>query len=536
MAKLKPRVVFSDHPEKDYMCRAYSPNEDLNNLWTATIPGTKNLGGVLEIPRECLEQAQGFVDRFGLEVVNNSTKDSNSNHIQIKHHMAYDYQREGAEALLRKGRYMLNYEMGLGKTLSTILALKEYKPEKTLIISPAMVRLSWADELKKWWPNHSKISIIDASRKAPDGDIVIAGYKTVKSVLRKKHKWDAIVADESHYVMNAGSERSVNIRQLTQANPNAMTAFLTATPITCEPLNLHNQLDMLWPGRMGSTGEFASYYCGFEENAWGKKYSGLNEDHAQELNERLQHMALRVTKHEVADIMPPFIVTPLRIRPHSTFNVKELTNQLLRTDRHNAKVDRIVERFGREKRSVAAEWAANAVQSGSAIVATYYRKAAKGIVAELEQGNRGNYKIFHFDGDTSIPKRRSIVEAALKSKNSILVCTMSSVKEGINTLTGFENALVAEMYYTPGLMLQFLGRLHRLNGSCNVTLLMFEGSWEEIIAFRLQERMRANGMLQRSAVTGEALNAAIDGDESKEEAFESMREIAAGRIEEDVYC
>ncbi len=111
---------------------------------------------------------------------------------------------------------------------------------------------------------------------------------------------------------------------------------------------------------------------------------------------------------------------------------------------------------------------------------------------------------------------------------------MASVKEGINTMAGFDNALLAELYYTPGMMTQVLGRFHRLSGACNVAILSIEGSWEEIISFRLQEKIRASGMLQKSAMAEEALNDALDEDE--DEAFESLRKVAAEMVEEDVYA
>lgn len=217
--------------------------------------------------------------------------------------------------------------------------------------------------------------------------------------------------------------------------------------------------------------------------------------------------------------------------------MKELTNQLLRHDRHNAKVDGIIGKFGGAKREHAVEWAQNSSRSGGRVaVLTYLRSTAQGIAARLRTANRGKYQVFHFDGATTIKKRREILDAALKAPKSILVCTMASVKEGINTMAGFDEALLAELYYTPGMMSQVLGRFHRLSGACNVSVLVFEGSWEEIIAFRLQDKMRAAGMLQRNAVAEEALDAALEDDETEEEAFETLRSMAADRVEDDIYA
>lgn len=536
MARLQQSsVIFSDDPELSYMARAFCPSEELSELWHTAIPGVVTRGGVIYVPIDGLGQATKYAKNNKLEVLCNVSEPPVTP--TLKHKTAYPYQIEGAQRLLANGRYMLNFEMGLGKTLSTIVALKKAKAQETLIVCPAMVRLSWADELGKWWKKHPEAGLVTMNKSIPDTPIVITSYECLSAALRKRTKFDAIVVDEAHYVMNATANRAQAVRKVCSSptSHGSIVAFLTATPITNEPLNLHNQLDIMHPGRFGSKGAFASVYCNTVSNEYGQKYHGLNETHAEDLAARLQHVALRVTKHEVSHLMPPFIVTPIRIRPRARFNVRDLTNQLSRTDRHNAKVDRIIGLFGNEKRDHSVEWAARAANGGERVcVLTWLRSTARNIAVELERGNRTGLQILHFDGAMSVEKRRAVIEQALSRPRSILVCTMASVKEGINTMAGFDNALLAELYYTPGMMIQVLGRFHRLSGACNVAILSIEGSWEEIISFRLQEKIRASGMLQKSAVAEEALNGALDEDE--DEAFESLRKVAAEMVEEDVYA
>ena len=64
----------------------------------------------------------------------------------------YDFQRDGVQfAIQKQGRCLIGDEMGLGKTIqaiATAAAFREAWP--VLIITPAVVKLNWAEELEMW--------------------------------------------------------------------------------------------------------------------------------------------------------------------------------------------------------------------------------------------------------------------------------------------------------------------------------------------------------------------------------------------------
>lgn len=64
----------------------------------------------------------------------------------------YPFQREGVlYALQRTGRCLLADEMGLGKTLQAIAIASCYRSKwPLLIVTPASLRLNWADESEKY--------------------------------------------------------------------------------------------------------------------------------------------------------------------------------------------------------------------------------------------------------------------------------------------------------------------------------------------------------------------------------------------------
>jgi hypothetical protein len=543
--KLAPKIFFANS-DRPYMASAHGGDEDLSLLWHSAIPGHKLVGGVHQIPAEMIPRAVQLADNCGFASENGHQRDIVSISPTIKRSYGkrpYEPQKWAATKILEEGRYMINFEMGLGKTLVAILAMKGIKAKSVLIVCPAMVRLVWEDEFGKWWKKHPDVFVFDEGKKKLDNSpIVITSYALLPKLFKLRPTgWDFIVADECHYLENSSAGRSYEFRKVTIANPNAYLPVLSATPITNEPANLQNQLDILWPGRVGSMLDFLDHHAERKPNPYAQRgfdYFGLNDVYADELRERLSHMAYRLTKHEMAEHMPPFVISTIRVKVQRSFNVRDLTNQLLRTDRHNVDIrSSIIGRFGAAKQNHAAEWAYRAAKSGDRVcVLTHLKRTAKGILSQIGRENKGGVTLFGFDGDTPIPKRRKIVELALKTSRSVLCCTMHSVKEGLNTMAGFDDALLAELYYTPGVMSQVAGRFHRLSGACNLALLTVEGSWEEIVAERLRKKMEAAGALQRSGVAEEELIGALNEEEDEDEAFAKLRLAAAGRLEEDVYA
>ena len=54
------------------------------------------------------------------------------------------------EALRQRGRILIADEMGLGKTIQAICVAMAFQQFPILIVSPAVVKYNWIDELEKW--------------------------------------------------------------------------------------------------------------------------------------------------------------------------------------------------------------------------------------------------------------------------------------------------------------------------------------------------------------------------------------------------
>lgn len=181
------------------------------------------------------------------------------------------YQKLIVDNILYNKRTAVFAGMGLGKTASTLEAIRQIKavrPSLTvLIIAPLRVAQStWPDEVRKWDSfRHLRVSVICGSAKArrdallSDADIYTINYENIPWLVEElKGDWffDLIVADESTRL------KGLRARQGTQrAKALAKVAFksegfveLTGTPAPNGLLDLWGQLWFLDKGaRLGKS-------------------------------------------------------------------------------------------------------------------------------------------------------------------------------------------------------------------------------------------------------------------------------------------
>jgi SNF2 family DNA or RNA helicase len=128
---------------------------------------------------------------------------------------AYPHQIEGGKYLAANGRVILGDKMGLGKSLTSLIACDMLKSQRVLIVVPDDVVSNFAHEVYKWAPHRQVISLgkmSKAERAAGltllgmlDSFVVILNY----SIWRKDNslldalidiKFDTMIIDEAHNV------------------------------------------------------------------------------------------------------------------------------------------------------------------------------------------------------------------------------------------------------------------------------------------------------------------------------------------------
>ncbi len=199
--------------------------------------------------------------------------------VKAKEFIPHDYQRHCIDKLIENPRYGLYIDMGLGKTIITLSAIKHLRDymflaRKVLIIAPKKVaENTWQSEAKKWkHTEHYTFSAIMGSEKKrieaiyAKADIYVINRDNVTWLIDfLKHEWDfdTVIIDESTSFKNPKAKR---FKSLTHILPRVDRLIeLSGTPSPNGIQDLWAQVFLLDEGeRLGK-----SFY-GFRQRFYSK--------------------------------------------------------------------------------------------------------------------------------------------------------------------------------------------------------------------------------------------------------------------------
>ena len=199
----------------------------------------------------------------------------------------YHFQEEGVRfGLARGGRCLIADQMGVGKTLQAIAISSCFLDEgPLLVVVPASLRLTWAQELERWLPqlqprhlhiifgSADKFSLLHLAREFPyagaaagarvaaagAGDapvqVVITSFHMLSLLSREVHavRWGSVVVDESHTLRATCNKQEVAMTSNTISivKRTRRAVLMTGTPSLSRPFDIFHQVDALKPGILG---------------------------------------------------------------------------------------------------------------------------------------------------------------------------------------------------------------------------------------------------------------------------------------------
>lgn len=441
--------------------------------------------------------------------------------------------------------FILNFEMGLGKTPTVIEVLRLKGIRDVLIVCPAMVRKNWIRELHQWWPQTASQSGGMKTATAPTPDLTnttftkelpapvsaldsaaiaiteittgdeAENYRYVPGItivsyglLHKlpKIQVGAIVFDELHYLQGENAARTVACIRLLRDNPHAWCAGLTGTLISNEPVSMWKPLDVLFPGRFGTRNQFGARYCKADVGSFGSKYFGVNPDFVEELRERLDRFSVRATKREpeIARLLPPFTV---------------VTAETSRTARLNDAADFAIDSYRQGTRKLA--------------VLTHLKKSAAYIAARIRKAVGPECWVGLVTGDDGVKARDVLLSTARDFTGpTFLVATMHAVGIGID-LTWSEDVTFAELDYSPTIVAQAFGRFSRLSGVHGVLVRVLLDGAGDPVGDSLANKVRAMGSI---IAAGQAESGIANATQGVEEVLTAEEKAALLQsMSEDMY-
>ncbi|MBS3079066.1 DEAD/DEAH box helicase family protein [Candidatus Pacearchaeota archaeon] len=190
----------------------------------------------------------------------------------IKKNLVYElpHQPEGALRILREfnGNALLADEVGLGKTITTGLILKECIErgfvKRVLILTPPSLVDQWVAELKEKF--EIDFGIIENENDWEKYNLAIASIDRVKSYDRENKKfkheqchnisWDLLIVDEAHKLKDRRTTRWKFVDKIQKKR----FLILTATPFQNDLIELYNLLHLLKRGHLGTVNQFKGQF------------------------------------------------------------------------------------------------------------------------------------------------------------------------------------------------------------------------------------------------------------------------------------
>lgn len=257
--------------------------------------------------------------------------DSDSNFSKLK-----PYQRAAVAYMLSESQsfaptkethkaFLLADVPGLGKTMQVIAYLTREAAinpakNKAIIVCPASIKDNWERELRFFYDDFWKITIVNGGKHKfldslsdKDNNLIIVNYDLIQSknlVLSQLQKFqpDYFVCDEAHYLKNAQAKRVFSVKILLKNWLKLHTIiYMTGTPITNRPKEIHSLLVMLNPSCLGPYSQyypFARRYCAGKEGKWGFEANGSSNEEELKLRLQASGILIRRKKEEVLTQLP----------------------------------------------------------------------------------------------------------------------------------------------------------------------------------------------------------------------------------------
>jgi SWI/SNF-related matrix-associated actin-dependent regulator 1 of chromatin subfamily A len=362
--------------------------------------------------------------------------------------------------------------MGTGKTIQVAGLLNLLNPQRVLIVTPASMKIVWALELRKWLVDRRvSIHVIKGSTKRADlprDGVWIVNYELLGRFCEAIGELDLLVLDEAHYIKNRGSQRTKAAHLLSRSAKRKI--LLTGTPLLNRPEELWSLLHFLRPLDWPNFYKFAHRYCGPVRTEWGWDFSGASN--LEELSTRLRSgLMMRRLKQDVLSQLPPLsrALVPLSVSRSGVLDelVKEagydpfhLPDTLEGSEIPFESISKIRHELGRVKVQPAIQFILEQAEGYDEkfVIFAHHRAVLKELALNLP----GSVLV---TGETPEPDRLAAIErftsdAAIR----YFVAAIHAMGVGI-TLCAASRAIFVEQDWTPAILRQAEGRLHRIGQS-----------------------------------------------------------------------
>jgi len=426
----------------------------------------------------------------------------------------YPYQWQGIKFLMDNDHALLADDMGTGKTVMTIVALKiliqQTKVHHVLILCPPSVLYEWKRHLDEWAPELTSYLIRSPQKEVRKSlwetpmHVYVTTYDMLKgdienSILPKGslEHFDVVVLDEAHHIKNMKSKRFRAIKQL---QPKRRWA-LTGTPVQNKIEDLASIFEFVYPG----------YLTSFDLRP-------------EQIKERIKPHFLRRRKKEVMPELPPKIYEPIELELDEEQDVAYRQAEAGIREELSALGDKVTKQHIFAKLTILKQICNFAPRKSSSPKTESLKERIEEIIASGEKENIGNgnkviifsqyvnegvsklekllepYGVAKIVGGQTDAVRRNEIEKFKKRKDvPVLIASVRSGGEGLN-LTEASYVVHFDHWWNPAVMWQAEDRVHRRGQTKGVNIYSY---WmKDTIDDRIRQKLREKGILFEKIVDG----------------------------------
>jgi SNF2 family DNA or RNA helicase len=409
--------------------------------------------------------------------------------------MLRKYQVEGVSFLLSHRRSVLALAPGVGKTPTTLVALRDASVLRVLIVAPKSVVHHWENLAMAWWPDLwtfigtgtakqrtvVREDVWTRGRTAPTA--LIINYEAMRQDIEalSKIQWDAVVFDEAHRLKNrqAQQTRAANV---IAKHPHQWVWLVTGTPILNRPEEIWSLLHLCDQHRFSSYWAWVrSYYeTSMESYGWGpqrravEQLGDLRDGALDSMRSELGDVMFHRSLEECLPHLPPVTNTLIDVELdpeerklyeallHKTW--ADIEGEILLIPNEVARMTRLrqvvsdVEILGATRTKPGSKIAAaleliSDLEPEQVVVLTWSRAAAERVAEECDGA------FIHGGVDTGV--RQQILGKFVSGEIRILAGTLATLGEGVDGLQVARHLIRLDRDWTPARNDQAVARLRR---------------------------------------------------------------------------
>lgn len=322
--------------------------------------------------------------------------------------------------------------------------------------------------------------------------------------------FNVVIADESHYLKNYNAKRTKALSPFLQKSKRVI--LLSGTPVMSRPAELYTQLAIIRPDIFYSFRVFAERYCDPKILFTHTDYSGASN--IKELHTLLSNtVMIRRLKSDVLTELPAKLRQKVEIpvvNEHCR-SIKKLYYEVKRKksyfkDVHSEVAGLEVEAAAKKmesdmfmsraysltskaKMKGVCDYVSYLIQSDCKFIIFAHHLEMLDMIEE--QTVREKVKYIRIDGSTTQDQRYNGVQAFQSMQDcKVAILGILAAGQGI-TLTAASTVVMAEMSWTPGIMIQAEDRAHRIGQekSVNIHYLFGPGTLDEYIWPKIQNKL-----------------------------------------------